>query len=291
MFRGSGRSRATPSTTCQKCLKKGHYSYECKASAQERPYLSRPSRTQQLFNPKLVPKLNSDVPNDLLRKKGVADEQLAKKAEERGRKHARDEDDYPAASRKRSRSASAYSSSSVSTISTNRSPSRSPSPRRDVAPKRHHSHAADDRKRRRRSVSSDAFSNRDEALPHKGERNTRRRRSSMSPVERGRRRSRSSVSDRDNISRSDIERSASPPQHRDRRPRRSSPRTTRYQSPPSGRGGVAPPRGADEPRERPHRPPPAVASAPSPPRSFRERSLSPYSKRLALTQNMGTGGR
>lgn len=45
-----------------------HYSYECKATAQERPYISRPSRTQQLANPKLVPKLNSDIPNDLLRK-------------------------------------------------------------------------------------------------------------------------------------------------------------------------------------------------------------------------------
>lgn len=45
-----------------------HYSYECKAPSQERPYLSRPSRTQQLLNPKLVPRLTSDVPNDLLRK-------------------------------------------------------------------------------------------------------------------------------------------------------------------------------------------------------------------------------
>lgn len=78
-------SKATAQTLCQKCLKKDkysasspcpsrliiyarHYSYECKASAQERPYTSRPSRTQQLANPKLVPRLTSDVPNDLLRK-------------------------------------------------------------------------------------------------------------------------------------------------------------------------------------------------------------------------------
>lgn len=45
-----------------------HYSYECTASAQDRPYTSRPSRTQQLLNPKLAPKLMTDVPNDLLRK-------------------------------------------------------------------------------------------------------------------------------------------------------------------------------------------------------------------------------
>jgi hypothetical protein len=63
-----GPSKATASTLCQKCLKRGHYSYECKAVAQERPYVSRPSRTQQLFNPKLVPELTSDVPQELLRK-------------------------------------------------------------------------------------------------------------------------------------------------------------------------------------------------------------------------------
>ncbi|KAJ9642470.1 hypothetical protein H2199_004851 [Coniosporium tulheliwenetii] len=103
-------------------------SYECKASAQERPYASRPSRTQQLFNPKLVPKLTSDVPNDLLQKKGVADQLLAKNAEERGRKRALDNDDTTAPPRKRTRSVSSYSSSSVSTISTNLS--RSPSPKR-----------------------------------------------------------------------------------------------------------------------------------------------------------------
>jgi len=45
-----------------------HYSYECKASAQERPYVPRPSRTQQLLNPKLVPKLTTEVPDDLMRK-------------------------------------------------------------------------------------------------------------------------------------------------------------------------------------------------------------------------------
>lgn len=44
-----------------------HYSYECKATAQERPYTARPSRTQQLLNPRLLPELSEDVPNDLAR--------------------------------------------------------------------------------------------------------------------------------------------------------------------------------------------------------------------------------
>lgn len=43
-----------------------HYSYECKATA--RPYVSRPSRTQQLLNPRLAPQLTSEIPNDLLQK-------------------------------------------------------------------------------------------------------------------------------------------------------------------------------------------------------------------------------
>ncbi|KAM3082798.1 hypothetical protein ACMFMF_002451 [Clarireedia jacksonii] len=113
-----------------------HYSYECKANAQERPYVSRPSRTQQLLNPKLVPKLTSDVPQELLRnslRKGIADEQLAKAQlekdrtqleKDRGRKRERDDDLGPEASKRRR---SLSSASSVSTISTNIS--RSPSPR------------------------------------------------------------------------------------------------------------------------------------------------------------------
>jgi hypothetical protein len=44
-----------------------HYSYECKVTAQERPYLARPSRTQQLQNPKLRPQLTTDVPDDTTR--------------------------------------------------------------------------------------------------------------------------------------------------------------------------------------------------------------------------------
>ncbi|PKK49595.1 hypothetical protein CI102_3958, partial [Trichoderma harzianum] len=79
MFGAKGRggpSRSTPANVqCQKCLKRDvlceltclarHYSYECKSSTQERPYVSRPSRSQQLRNPKLVPKLTSDTPNPL----------------------------------------------------------------------------------------------------------------------------------------------------------------------------------------------------------------------------------
>jgi hypothetical protein len=81
-----GPSKTTPaSVQCQKCLKRDmyplqsdssglltylerHYSYECKAAPQERPYVPRPSRTQQLFNPKLLPKLTNETPDTLQKK-------------------------------------------------------------------------------------------------------------------------------------------------------------------------------------------------------------------------------
>ncbi|KAF2809804.1 uncharacterized protein BDZ99DRAFT_509225 [Mytilinidion resinicola] len=365
MFRGpnGGRSKATATTLCQKCLKKGHYSYECKATAQERPYTSRPSRTQQLHNPKLAPKLMSDVPNDLLRKKGVADEQLAKiAAAERGRKHDRDDDGASHSPRKRSRSVSSYSSS-VSTISTNRSPS--PPPRKDRRVDRDTSMGSprkptEARKRRRKSESlSEAYSSSDEdGVRGRGDRNTRRRMSSFSPAQRGRRRSRSWSNRMDTSkSRSPVRRGrpqrASPDTRMKSRSRsfgrrRLSPvgrrmslsrsrsqsrsrRTRRRSSPPrrtmAPKGGPRSPDGLGDfnspgprrirsrsrspfrPRDAPYAgnrngvredrrglpadgrralPQHAMGNGhAAPPPVRKERSLSPYSKRLALTQAMG----
>lgn len=344
MFRrpGTSRSKASADTLCQKCLKKGHYSYECKATAQERPYQSRPSRTQQLLNPKLKPKLTTEVPEDLLRKKGVADEILKKKEAER-------------AGRKRSRSLSTSSVDSVSTISTNRSPSRSRSPPR---PKKHNGaslRGGDDKalsKRRRRSASRESRS------PAGSDRNTRRRMSSFSPGERGRLRTRSrSVSQRMEISHEDARpkephrrhrrSSRSRSRHGKRPVRRPSPSRSRSRSPDRmdttddrqprngasrGRWGASPPaqkatsrssspfrpgrvrspsphakrrvpsprggrnghqdRGMADgpPRNRfddgPVRQAPPVAA---PPPVQRERSLSPFSKRVALTKAMQAG--
>lgn len=89
----SGRfsqAKATSSTVCQKCLERGtwgqgqsgfrnnanelkigHYTFECKNS---RPYVSRPSRTQQLENPKLQEKLRStvEVPDEFKKKPRVS---------------------------------------------------------------------------------------------------------------------------------------------------------------------------------------------------------------------------
>jgi len=84
--RQSSRPRATTSTVCQKCLKTGHFIYECKF---ERPYVSRPSRTEQLENPSVLAKLKAagkpsvEVPEEFKKKDGTANRILEEKAKER----------------------------------------------------------------------------------------------------------------------------------------------------------------------------------------------------------------
>ncbi|EYE92502.1 uncharacterized protein EURHEDRAFT_415267 [Aspergillus ruber CBS 135680] len=278
-----GPTKASASTLCQKCLKRGHYSYECTASAQERPYLARPSRTQQLQNPKLRPKLSSDTPNDLLRTEDLADKLLTKREEERGRKRDNDVLDRVESrvqSPRRSRTESAHSMSSISTISTSRSQSRSP-PR----------HGDDDRtgsrhSRTRKRHYSDSSSGRSVSPYSSGEkarsrsrewardRNTRRRRRESSPAERGRsanlsrdsrQKYRSRSRDRDQIARG---RRSLTPHHR-RRSRDAAPPEPSQNRASGRRSGYEP-----------------DYSAAQPPRN---RSLSPFSKRLALTQAMNMG--
>ncbi|KFH40513.1 hypothetical protein ACRE_088000 [Hapsidospora chrysogenum ATCC 11550] len=87
--RGRGGPRQTTPANAR------HYSYECKASTQDRPYVSRPSRSKQLRNPKLVPKLTSDTLEPLEKKyrKGIADVEIAKQEAERARKRELEERD------------------------------------------------------------------------------------------------------------------------------------------------------------------------------------------------------
>ena len=252
-------------------LQARHYSYECKSTVQERPYNARPSRTQQLANPRLVPKLTSDQPNDLMKKcvnppylssvadsfrAGVADQQLARIEAERGRKSNSEN------GRARSRS---QSSSSISTVSTNLSRGNSPKRMRMSSPKRDNK----SRKRRRRSssssgsLSSEVIESR-ELSRAREDRNTRRRRSSTSPRRRGRddyfnsqqERSRTDSMDRGHIAR-----------HRNSLDDEDRPLQEASNRPHDGRAF------RDKRREYAKAPP-------------RQRSPSPYSKRLALTQAM-----
>ncbi|KAI9376824.1 zinc knuckle-domain-containing protein [Aspergillus egyptiacus] len=284
---GRGPSKATASTLCQKCLKRGHYSYECKVTTQERPYLSRPSRTQQLLNPKLRPQLTTDVPDSTEQTKGTADALLAQREQERGRKRDLDELDpleaLPRAS-KRNRSLSSASASSVSTISTNRSRSESPrregyeEQRRGGRTRSQASHHSWSRKRRYSDSSSD-YSVSSYPSRRTPERNIRRRRRESSPKERGRPRDVSRDGDR-----RDRSRSRRIDKGRPARARRSiTPGETNlersYARRPSPR---IQPNGPHNDNGRQHE-----RNRPAPPQ--RERSLSPYSRRLALTQAMNMG--
>ncbi|KAI1271700.1 zinc knuckle-domain-containing protein [Xylaria sp. FL0933] len=293
-----GPSKSTPGNVqCQKCLKRGHYSYECKASAQERPYVARPSRTQQLFNPKLVPKLASDTADALQDKKGLADQELAKREAERARKRQLEEsedDDRDVSSRARS-----PSYDSVSTISTKGPPSpsrrrasmsssRSRSRPRLSGAARNPSAIRDSLRRR----SIDSRSDYESPSPRGYSRGSK----SSEPMGR---RTRSSSRD-DNPRRGRFNFDEPPADHRgvDRRRRRYSEspsqsppppenrRRFRSRSPMRRRSDSNPPRHHDRPPS-PGRYSREQRGAPN--RNPRERSLSPFSKRLALTQAMNAG--
>ncbi|KAF9220950.1 hypothetical protein BS17DRAFT_713052 [Gyrodon lividus] len=81
--------RSTSTTICQKCLKTGHFIYECKSP---RPYVTRPSRTEILENPKLLAKLKADgepsveVPEEFQKQSGTANRILEGKEKEREKK-------------------------------------------------------------------------------------------------------------------------------------------------------------------------------------------------------------
>jgi len=86
--RSANQPRATASTVCQKCLGTGHFTYECKSS---RPYITRPSRTQQLENPRVLAKLKVDgkpsveVPEEFKNKSGTANRILEAKEKARAK--------------------------------------------------------------------------------------------------------------------------------------------------------------------------------------------------------------
>ncbi|KAF5737047.1 hypothetical protein HS088_TW14G01203 [Tripterygium wilfordii] len=67
---------------CQKCFQIGHWTYECK---NERVYISQPSRTQQLKNPKL--KMRLSISYDLENPDTIKDEKVEKQSKKTKRKH------------------------------------------------------------------------------------------------------------------------------------------------------------------------------------------------------------
>ncbi|KAJ8080586.1 hypothetical protein PM082_017420 [Marasmius tenuissimus] len=108
-------ARATSSTVCQKCLGRGHFTYQCKGA---RPYISRPSRTQQLENAKSLdlksaPKPSVEVPEEFKTKSGVANRILETREKER-QQASGSEKQKGKEVRKRRRSADSKSGSSDS---------------------------------------------------------------------------------------------------------------------------------------------------------------------------------
>ena len=254
----------------------GHYSYDCKAQAQERPYISRPSRSQQLLNPKLKPKLANIARTlsisvlPLTEGRNLsAIQKPSKEASARPRKRSLNDMDGQRSSRKRSRSrsVSSFSSDSVSTIST-RSPSPDRSrPNRPVARQERDVSARGGAGDKRRRPSSSASS--PDHMQESQNRNTRMRRSSRSPSERGRRRGRSANSER-------RMRSASVKDTRGLTPAR---RPDADGRPTVGQQHTDLER-ADHSRDQDRE----MKDVPS--GESRTRSLSPFSKRVALTQSM-----
>ncbi|KAJ4125080.1 hypothetical protein NW768_009422 [Fusarium equiseti] len=279
-----------------------HYSYECKATTQERPYVSRPSRSQQLRNPKLVPKLTNETLNPLEKKEGVADAELAKADAERARKREREErdDEFIESSTERHRSVSSHS---VSTISTGASRSPSPGKDRAASPKVRGRSPYSDSSRgrdrdgaqsRSRSFSSNrsrsprvepqnkrSVSGDDRSLGTHERHNQYRSRDPL-PSDRGsahmkqsRRGSSGSRSPVDHRGRRDGgSRSPQSKGRRDERPDRSG--TLHERERPAPRGGFD---GRRNGRGGHHQ------------ENARERSLSPFSQRLAMTKAMKQGGR
>jgi len=170
--RTDNNPRATSSTVCQKCLGTGHFIYECKST---RPYVSRPSRTQQLEKPKLLAKLQAEgkpsveVPEEFITKKGTANKILEGKEKERSK------DDKSAEGSKRRRGSVSTSSSSSGSDSGSQSGSSSDS---DSSSSSSSSTSSRDHKRRktRRRTASPAPSDNDRAGP-----SSSRRRQSSSP--------------------------------------------------------------------------------------------------------------
>ncbi|RZC88132.1 hypothetical protein C5167_015935 [Papaver somniferum] len=158
------------SAQCQKCFEPGHWTYECK---NERVYISRPSRTHQLKNPKLQIKTPVSYEKDFpdLVKKPIK----KSKRKHRSRSHSRS-DDSEASVFDSDSSASSVTGSDDSTSSSDSSSSDSEEERRrrrkNSQKKRRH------RKYSSTSESSDSDSasdSEDETSRRKGKRHSKRR--------------------------------------------------------------------------------------------------------------------
>ncbi|KAH7488843.1 hypothetical protein PRIC1_007012 [Phytophthora ramorum] len=122
--RGLGASSASSAAAmCQKCLRPGHWTYECKNEA---VYVQRPSRSQQLKNPKLRQPFNKDKPPELQDEEKAAEKSKKLKRKDKDNK-AKKKSSSSHTRRKRRRSVSSSSGSGSDSSSSDSSSSDSDS--------------------------------------------------------------------------------------------------------------------------------------------------------------------
>ena len=146
-------------TQCQKCFQHGHWTYECK---NERVYISRPSRTQQLKNPKLKKSVpvsyqfeNPDIIKEREEEQKMMKEKQKKEKAERKKGKSKRKHRSPSDSDSSNSAASVFDSdseSSGSEYSSGTSSSYSSSDSEDK--KRQHRRKQKKRRHRRDSTSS-----------------------------------------------------------------------------------------------------------------------------------------
>jgi hypothetical protein len=173
-------------TQCQKCFQHGHWTYECK---NERVYISRPSRTQQLKNPKLKKSVpvsyqfeNPDIIKEREEEQKLMKEKQKEKAE-RKKGNSKRKHRSPSDSDSNSSGASVFDSDSESSVtgseySSGSSSSYSSSDSEDK--KRQHRRKQKKRRHRRdstSSASSESESASDSDSDDKGSRRKSKRRS------------------------------------------------------------------------------------------------------------------
>ncbi|XP_059290535.1 uncharacterized protein LOC132044064 [Lycium ferocissimum] len=145
----SSGSTLGAASQCQKCFQAGHWTYECK---NERVYISRPSRTQQLKNPKLRMKvsISYDLDNPDIEKE-VKNEKSVKKSK---RKHKSDTESGTGSEASVFESDSEASSVTGSDYSSDSSDSSSTDSEEERRRKRKNKKKKQQKKRRHRKYSS-----------------------------------------------------------------------------------------------------------------------------------------
>jgi hypothetical protein len=175
-------------TQCQKCFQHGHWTYECK---NERVYMSRPSRTQQLKNPKLKKSVpvsyqfeNPDLIKEREAEKKLMEEKRKKEKSERRKGKSKRKHRSPSDSGSNSSDASVFDSDSESSVTGSEYSSRSSSSysSSDSEDKKQHHRRKQKKRRHRRdstsSASSESESASDSDSDDKGSRRKSKRRSS-----------------------------------------------------------------------------------------------------------------